>query len=312
MKRLLVAFLLLVLVAFVVLKGYDRPPLPPGGWLAALGLEERFATVDGVRVRYVRVGRGGSAVVLLHGFASSIYTWKDVIPALARDHEVVALDLPGFGWSDQPAGLSFDLYPRVVLGLMDQLGLSQGSLVGNSLGGAVAVVVAATQGARVDRLVLIDAAGFNLRAADRPAMVRLASHPLAEAILSRLPLRRLAVTVGLRQVFHDDTKITEERTNEYLAAASRPGTLASIRSLALSQRLTPEAMEELLRRITAPTLVVWGGEDAWIPVSHADRFLAAIPGARKVVLPDVGHTPEEETPDEVARLLLEFLAKPGA
>ena len=119
---------------------------------------------------------------------------------------------------------------------MDELGLARASLVGNSLGGAVASVVAARQPARVDRLVLIDAAGFNLRAADRPALVRLASHPLAEAVaVAGCPVQRLLVTLGLRQVFHDDTRVTEERVNEYLAAAARPGTLASIRSLAASR-----------------------------------------------------------------------------
>ena len=91
---------------------------------------------------------------MLHGFASSIYTWKDEIPALARDHEVVALDLPGFGWSDQPADLSFALYPRVVVGLLDELGLARASLVGNSLGGATSVDVAVHHPERVLSLVL--------------------------------------------------------------------------------------------------------------------------------------------------------------
>ena len=306
MKRVVAAVVLLSVLGLVALERYDRPPLPPGQWLRTLGLEERFATLHGVRVRYVRAGQG-PAVVLIHGLASSIYTWKDEIPALAREHEVVALDLPGFGWSDQPADLSFDLYPRVVVALMDELGLARASLVGNSLGGAVASVVAARQPGRVDRLVLIDAVGFNLRAADQPVLVRLASHPLAEAVVSRLPLQRLLVTLGLRQVFHDDTRVTEERVNEYLAAAARPGTLASLRSLAASLHPSPEDTEELLRHVAAPTLVVWGGEDAWIPLAHADRFVGAIGGARKVVLPGVGHTPQEEKPEEVVPLLLEFL-----
>jgi pimeloyl-ACP methyl ester carboxylesterase len=306
MKRVLAVLVLVGLVGFLALRRYDRPPSPAGRWLLSLGLEERFATIGGVRVRYLRTGRG-PAVLLIHGLASSIYTWKDEILPLARGHEVVALDLPGFGESDQPPDLTFDLFPRVVLGLLDQLGIPRASLVGNSLGGAVASVVAAQQPARVDRLVLIDAAGFNLRAADRPALVRLASHPLAEAFLSRLPLRRLLVTVGLRQVFHDRTKLTEEAVNEYLAAAWRPGTLASLRSLGASKRLDPEETEELLHRVDAPTLVVWGGEDVWIPPAHADRFVAAIRNAHKVVLPGVGHTPQEESPEDVVRLLLAFL-----
>jgi pimeloyl-ACP methyl ester carboxylesterase len=295
---------------WVGLRLYDRPPGPPGRWLGRLGLEERFATVAGVRIRYVRTGEG-PPVVLLHGFASSIYTWKDVIPGLEREHEVVALDFPGFGWSDQPADLSFDLYPRVVLGLLDQLSLDRVSLVGNSMGGAMACWIAASEPRRMGRLVLIDSAGFNLREADRPAMVRLISHPLAEAVVGRLPATRLLVTAGLRRVLHDDTRLTEEGVDEYLAAAKRPGTLRSIRSLVASYRGAAGEFESGLSRIRAPTLVIWGEKDAWIPLAHADRFVTAIPGARKVVLPGVGHVPEEEAPEEVTRLLLEFLGGGG-
>jgi pimeloyl-ACP methyl ester carboxylesterase len=288
------------------LRVYDRPPGPPGGWLLRLGLEERFTTVAGVRIRYVHTGVG-PPVVLMHGFASSIYTWKDVLPGLAREHEVVALDFPGFGWSAQPADLSFELYPRVVLGLMDQLSHARVSLVGNSMGGAVACWIAASEPRRVDRLVLIDSAGFNLREADRPALVRLTSHPLAEAVVGHLPVTRLLVTTGLRRVLHEDTRLTEERVDEYLAAAKRPGTLRSIRSLMASYRGAAGEFESHLSRISAPTLVIWGEKDAWIPLAHADRFVTAIPGARKVVLPGVGHIPEEEAPEDITSLLLEFL-----
>ena len=141
---------LLALVGALVgaLAVYDRPPVAPGTWLAAAGLEARHETVDGHRLRYVRAG-SGPAVVLVHGFASSLYTWKDVIPALAAGHDVVALDLPGFGQSDQPADLSFEDFPRAVLGLMDRLGIGKAALVGNSMGGATAAIVAAeTAGAR--------------------------------------------------------------------------------------------------------------------------------------------------------------------
>jgi pimeloyl-ACP methyl ester carboxylesterase len=139
-------------------------------------------------------------------------------------------------------------------------------------------------------------------------MVRLTSHPWAESVVGRLPLRRLLVTLGLRQVFHDDTKVTEERINEYLATASRPGTFASIRALRNSAPISPDAFAERLRRIQAPTLVIWGQEDSWIRPADADRFVAAIPGSRKVILPGAGHTPQEEKPEEVGALLRGFLA----
>jgi pimeloyl-ACP methyl ester carboxylesterase len=295
-----------LLAVYLGLRAYDRPPSASEGWLAGAGLEARFATVDGVRVRYVRRGQG-PPVVLLHGFASFLYTWKDVMPALAERHDVVAIDLPGFGASDQPADLTFDVLPRAVLGVMEEIGWSRASLVGNSLGGAVALVVAARHPDRVERLVLVDAAGFNLRPADRPAMVRLVSHPAAEAVVSRLPLRRLLVTLGLRQVFADDAKVTPERIDAYLAVAARPGTLAAVRSLSASSTLSPDEVERMVEEIRAPTLVVWGREDRWIPVDHADRFVAALRDGRKAVLAACGHMPQEEQPAAVARLLAEFL-----
>jgi pimeloyl-ACP methyl ester carboxylesterase len=294
--------------AFLALRAYDRPPAPPGAWLRKAGLEERFATIGGHRVRYVRTGRG-PAVLLLHGFGSSLYTWKDVIPALAAEREVVALDFPGFGWSDLPPDLSFEVFPRVALGLLDELGLARASLVGNSMGGAVASLVAAEHPSRVDHLVLVDAAGFNLRERDRPRLVRLATHPWAEPLMNALPLRRLVVERGLAQVFHDAAKVGSERVEEYLAAASRPGSLAGLRSLGASVRTPPEEFEATLGRIQAPTLVIWGAEDAWIPSAHGERFAAAIARARLERLPGVGHVPQEEDPASVSRLVRAFLAE---
>src|SRR5688500_13597186 len=105
---------------------------PVGGWMAQAGVEPAFVDVGGVRVRYVRKGTG-PAVVLIHGFASSIFTWKDVLPVLAETHDVVALDLPGFGGSEIPRPLAGSTYPGVAFAVMDRLGVERAALVGNSL-----------------------------------------------------------------------------------------------------------------------------------------------------------------------------------
>ena len=286
---------------------YDRPPVAPGSWLADASLEARYETIGGHRIRYVRAG-AGPALVLIHGFGSSLYTWKDVIPALAAGHDVVALDLPGFGQSDQPTDLSFEDLPRAVLGLMDGLGIDRAAVVGNSMGGATAVALAAGEPGRVTALVLIDAAGFNLGPADRPGMVSFAMSR-AGSLLGRLPGKRLVVEASLRQVFHDPSHVTPERLSEYLAAALRPGTLPAIRSLGASLGERQALVVQSLPRIQAPTLVLWGDDDRWIPLAHADRFVAAVPGSRKVVIPGCGHVPQEEKPEAVTRLLLEFLAE---
>lgn len=289
----------------------EAPAGPTGRWLAKEGIEERFAVVEGLRVRYVRSGRG-PGVVLIHGFASSLYTWSEVMGPLARHHEVVALDLPGFGQSDLPPSLTADVLPGVVLGLMDGLGLSKVTLIGHSMGGAVATAVAARCPERVDRLVLVDAAGFDLAPADRPWLLRLVGSE-AGGLLARLPRKRLFVTVGLGQVFYDRAHVTAERVDEYLAPLERPGAVDSMRSL-----LSPRGLQafspfaDLVGRVRAPALVVWGRNDAWIPPADADRFLGAMPAGRKVILEECGHVPQEERPADVSRLLEAFLTEPAA
>jgi pimeloyl-ACP methyl ester carboxylesterase len=136
----------------------------------------------------------------------------------------------------------------------------------------------------VDALVLIDAAGFNLGPSERPRMVSFATSR-AGSLLARLPGKRLVVEASLRQVFHDASRITPERLSEYLAAANRPGTFPAIRSLGASPGDRQAVVAQSLPRIQARALVLWGDDDHWIPIAHADRFVAAIPGARKVVIP---------------------------
>ncbi len=305
MRRAVAACALVLAALLGAAAWYDRPPVTPGSWLEAAGLDPRYETIGGRRLRYVRAG-SGTAVVLVHGFGSSIYTWKDVIPALAARHDVVALDLPGFGESDRPADLSHEDFGGAVTGLMDRLGIERAALVGNSMGGSTTAIVAAAAPGRVSRLVLLAAAGFNMEPQARPALVRLTTS-WAAPVLGLLPGKRLIVERSLRQVFHDDALVTEERVSEYLASAQRPGSLAALRSLGASLGVRPSRVADALPGIKAPTLVIWGDDDRWVPLAHADRFVAAIAGARKVVIPACGHVPQEEKPAEVARLMLEFL-----
>jgi pimeloyl-ACP methyl ester carboxylesterase len=300
----LLALAALLAVAVLLVARGERRASASGAWMTEAGVEPRFVDVEGLRVRYVRRG-AGPPLVLVHGIASSVYTWAAVIPALAESHDVIALDLPGFGGSAIPSHLSGDAYPRVLGGFLDALGLGQVALVGHSLGGAVAAAFAAVQPDRVERLVLVDAAGFNLAPEDRPWVLRMAGAPGASAVLEKFPVRRRVVRLALRQVFHDDARVTPERVEEYLAPLARPGA-----SRFLSQLLgDPGGMglPEAIGRVRAPTLVVWCAQDEWVPLRDADRFVAAIPGARKAVIDGCGHLPQEERPQELLGLLKEFL-----
>lgn len=255
----------------------------------------------------VATAGSGPPVVLLHGFASSVYTWKDVIRALAASHDVIALDFPGFGDSSIRRPADAAALPGVVLGVLDRLGIARASLVGNSLGGGIAVLVAAEHPARVERLVLIDSAGFNLEAGDRPWLLRVVGSAAVARALEGAPIRRRLVKVGLRQVFHDDRLVTDERVDEYAAPMMRPGAVTAAAELLRTP--IPGTIAARVGAVRAPTLVLWGREDAWIPAAHAERFAAAIPGATVRVLDGCGHLPQEEKPAETAAAILEFLAR---
>jgi pimeloyl-ACP methyl ester carboxylesterase len=302
-RRLAAGLLLAPVVAIAALLVWPQePPHATGAWMQRAGVSPRYLEAAGMRIRYVRKG-SGPPLVLLHGFSSSIYTWAETLPLLAQEHDVVAVDLPGFGGSDIPTYFDAKLAAVLVPVVLDRLGLERASLAGNSLGGALAAVTAARHPERVDKLILIDAAGYNFALADRPAMLRLAGRVPA-SVLAALP-RRPLTRLGLQQVFFDDTRVTPEKVEEYLAPAARPG------AQAFAHRLLTEGdgfgLPAALRQVRAPTLVIWGADDAWIPVRDADRFVRDIPGARKVVLPDCGHVPQEEKPEEVAKLILDFL-----
>jgi pimeloyl-ACP methyl ester carboxylesterase len=280
----------------------QSPPHASGAWMQRAGVWPRYVDVGGLRVRYVRRG-SGRPLLLAHGFSSSIYTWAEALPLLARNHDVVAVDLPGFGGSDIPARFDSSASAELLSRVMDALGIERASLAGNSLGGALAAVTAARHPDRVERLVLIDAAGYNFAPADRPPMLRLAGR-LPGGVVAAFPQRPLT-RLGLKQVFYDDARVTPEKVEEYLAPMARPGAQAA------AHRLLAEGdgfgLPGLLRQVRAPTLVIWGAQDTWIPVRDADRFVRDIPGARKVILDHCGHVPQEERPQEVAQLIIDFL-----
>ena len=294
--------LLLVLGAALFLLPAETLP-PTGRWLARAGLQPKTVRVGRLDVRYVRRGQG-PALVLIHGLASSMYTWSELIGPLSEDFDVIALDLPGFGASSQPPDLVFSDYDQAIAGLLSALGVSRAHFAGNSLGGAISLLMAAHHPDQVDRLVILDSAGFNLAQGDRPLLAKLLASRAAGNLSSHLPVKRLLARFFLKHLMVDDSRITEERIDEYVAPLMRPGALDSVRSLMLSRG--GENFEGSLTSIHAPTLVLWGRFDPWLPESHADRFVAAIKGARKVTL-ETGHLPQEEKPAEVARLIRDFL-----
>ncbi len=269
----------------------------------------RSITVRGCRVSYVDTGKGdadGPPVVLLHGFGGCWQNWLTTIPRVARARRVLAIDLPAFGASSVPRDvLTPSYYARVVDELCEGLGLGAVVLVGNSLGGLVATIVAGRFPERVAHLVLVAPVGGS-----HVARVALEAGPKilalqADRLLRRTPLR--SREHPLATLVHAPREMPPALLRAaLLPGAGKPGLPLAAIGIGL-QGARHANLDGLLRRITAPTLLVWGREDRLVPVRTADAFARRLDDPRLVVLDDTGHVPQLERPRVFNDLLLEFV-----
>ncbi|HEX8476676.1 MAG TPA: alpha/beta hydrolase [Pyrinomonadaceae bacterium] len=269
----------------------------------------RFVEVDGVRVHYQEAGEPDApTLILIHGFCASTFVWSDVLMPLAEmGFRVVAADLVGFGFSDKPGAgeYTIDWQARMIVGLMDALGIERAALIGSSYGGAVAATCALDYPSRVERLVLVGAVSndeakqqFLLQLAATPVMGDLVS-PL---VLSSPRLMRWRMSKvyakGNAQLFED-----ERMRAHHLPLCSADTQRAVLRTL---RRWNASRVEREAHTIEQPTLLVWGEEDRDVPLRHGERLHASMPNSRLVVFRRCGHLPQEEQPEEFAGLVAGF------
>jgi pimeloyl-ACP methyl ester carboxylesterase len=294
----------------------DPGPYGPTGRSAWMDIDwrehRRFLEIDGRRVNVVEIGEGEPAIVFVHGLAGEWQNWLENMPHFAAaGHRVVAFDLPGFGASELPRKkISIPGYGRLVDALLDRLGIGPAVLVGNSMGGFIAAEVAIQFPARVERLVLVSAAGLTveyqrderilgaLRFARRLLMawggfIGARSDAVARRPRAREMLLRLVVA-------HPD-RLPAPLVAEQVRGAGNPGFVDAL------DALTDYPIRARLGEIACATLIVWGAEDHLIPVRDADEFERLIPDARKVVWADTGHTAMLERPEGFNRLLEAFV-----
>jgi pimeloyl-ACP methyl ester carboxylesterase len=263
--------------------------------------------VLGIRLHLRDTGpKQAPAIIMLHGFGSSLHTWEPWARALERDHRVIRFDLPGAGLSSpDPTGDYTDARTiEILIALMDRLGVTRASLVGNSIGGRIAWTFAALKPERVAKLVLISPDGFEspgLSYGEKPEIPALA-HAM------RYVLPKALVRKNLEAAYGDPAALTEETLDRYYDLMLAPGVRdAMIARMAQTIRVDPEP---LLRRIEAPVLLIWGEKDALIPVSNAADYVRALPYSRLVSFPDLGHVPQEEAPVESLAPVRAFLRQP--
>jgi cation diffusion facilitator CzcD-associated flavoprotein CzcO/pimeloyl-ACP methyl ester carboxylesterase len=292
---------------------FGRRGHPSGVPDAALGAAgTALITVDGTRLRYRATGHG-EPVLLLHGIGQSLEDWDEQHERLAATHTVYSLDLPGFGFSDRlPGAATLATLAGILPAFLDAVGVtSPVPVIGNSLGGAVAMTFAAAHADRVSALVLVDSAGFGPEVTI--GLRLLAIKPLA-SVLMRPSLLKSTNTV--RALFYDKTVATDARVRHSYALARRPGHAASVldvaRDLGTFRGVRPEwraALVDAVKRLDIPILVAWGDHDRILPFAHLEAAAAELPDAETHVFARAGHMPQIERPDEFAAVVESFLSR---
>lgn len=268
----------------------------------------RFVELDGLRIHYKDEGQG-PPLLLLHGTAASLHTWDGWADTLTDRFRLVRLDLPGFGLTGPAADGDHSVERRMAALdlLLDHLQLPQASVAGNSLGGHIAWRYAVARPERVERLLLLDASGYPFKRdpeQGQRSVFDLARQP-GGGLLTRFTPRFL-VEKGLRQVYVDHSKITPELVDRYYELLLREGNREALLQGLLHRG---ESHHELIPSIQQRTLVMWGREDRWIPVEHAERFHRELPDSELVIYDGVGHVPMEEIPQRSAEDAAAFLLR---
>lgn len=257
------------------------------------------AVVFGQKIRYVEAG-AGPAVVLLHGLGGNSANWAFNTPALAQKHRVIVPDQVGFGGSDKPLiNYRVATYVDFLDKFLEDLKVERATLVGNSMGGWVAAAYALKHPTKVERLVLVDAAGFA---------------PPKEFDLAALSGLNPSTRAGMKQlagmVFFNPLLKTDAAVDMLLAQRLSAGDGYTIQSLVESIHRGEDMLDGRLGAIKQPVLIVWGREDGLTPLAReGERFRKEIPHAQFVVFDNCGHVPQVEKAAEFNAAVLNFLSR---
>jgi len=308
MKRImiyiLVALPVLLIVALWWLYTPDRPRAALEARYAAA--PSQFVEAAGARLHLRDTGpREAPAILLLHGFGSSLHTWDDWAAELQTTHRVIRFDIPGFGLTgpDPSGDYTEERAQAVILALMQRLGVERAAVIGTSMGGRIAWRFAAAHPERVTKLVLMAPDGFASPGLDYnrppkvPMLMRVLPYTLPEGMLRG----------SLTPAYGDPKVVTQALFERYRDMMLAPGVRQAIVDRMGQHVLLPP--EPILATIRMPVLLLWGGQDRMVPVTNAQDYLRALPNARLVTFPALGHIPMEEAPAETAAAVRAFLAE---
>lgn len=317
---------IIVVLLIALLIGPLLVPVPPlAGTIEAAKLtdaDSRFVDVplgsDTLTVHYKEAGEAGRTLVLLHGFGASLFSWREVMAPLATSNHVVAYDRPAFGLTERPlrqtwgtaadwaAGLPYSAQAQadLVIAMLDARGIDKAVLVGNSAGGAVAMLAALEHPERFDALVLISPAVYS--GGPNGAMRWLLNTPQMQHI-GPLIARRIQEWGDefARSAWHDPGQITEAVWQGYLAPLQIENWDLALWELTAASRQT--GLADRLTELDLPVLVITGDDDRIVPTEQSVKLADALPNAELAVIPACGHLAHEECPQATLEVMTAFL-----
>lgn len=268
---------------------------------------EKFIQVDGLQLRVWDEGNG-LPVVLVHGIGASVEYWRHTVAALAGQHRLLAVDLPGCGFSERPAELpTLAETADLLVHLLDALEVPNASFVGHSMGGLICLETALRYPERVEKLILSNSAGLGREVSVFWRLV--AVPPVGRGIIR---FNQFLARRGQLNIFYHPRSEPGivERCQRWVARPDLPDTLvgAAIQGLDLGGQRASIVRTDQLRELHVPTMIAWGARDPIIPVAHGARAHRLIPNSQLTVFDNCGHCPQLECPDEFNRLARAFLA----
>jgi pimeloyl-ACP methyl ester carboxylesterase len=252
--------------------------------------------VFGQKIHYLEAG-SGPTVILLHGLGGSTQVWQFNIAALAEKYHVVVPDQIGFGKSDKPlVNYRIRTYVDFLDQFCKQLRIDRATLVGNSMGGWIAAMFTASFPDRVDKLVLVDAAGY----APRKDLD-------TRTFFGLNPTTREGMKVLVAKVFYNKAFQTDAAIDQAIAARLAAGDGYTINSITESIIRGEDFLDDVVKTIKRPTLIIWGRQDGLVPLPEGERFNKDIAGSKMIVFDECGHVPNVEKPAEFNAAVLKFL-----
>jgi pimeloyl-ACP methyl ester carboxylesterase len=260
-------------------------------------------------------GKPGAPIVLIHGYAASLHWWDAMVPFLAKDHRVIAIDLLGHGGSEKPSsGYDMEDQAAIVAEALSQLRVQGAVVVGHSMGGSVATALATQSSELVDRVVIVDSGPDNENfGPGLPLLAKLAYAPVLGQLLNRITPdsaikdsfeEAFAPGYDIESGFDDPDQVVDDLNAMTYTSFKE--------SRDASDDYTEEVpLHERLRDAAVPVMAIFGSEDQIVTADLAIPAYQEIPGVRVAEIEEAGHSPHVETPEETARLILEFAADAG-